>query len=168
MKTVIYSPSYVVVKFSATFNDVDYTGLSLTFGSGSAIYFDDSRAYDTIGDTIINISKEQAIAIAEDYVRFNYSYVHDFGNGTKLTGSGLNVTGVGIVQLGTRVFNPNDNVTILNQTLSPYWYIQVNVNNLPAPGLKGVIVQVSANDGTVVSPILFGGALILAHFLQYP
>lgn len=167
LKIVVYTPSHIVYKFSNTFNDVDYTGLSLTFGSGSAIYFDDSRAYKTIGDTSINISKDEAITIAENYVR-NNTYVHNFGNGTKLTVSNLNVTGVGTVRLGSHIFNPNGNITTVNSTLSPYWYVQVNVSNLPAPGLIGVAVQVSANDGTVVSPILVGKPFDIMKFFPQP
>jgi hypothetical protein len=65
------------------------------------------------------------------------------------------VTGVGTVSLGTRVYNPNDNgSTYENVPLSPYWYIQVNVNN--AANLAGIAVSVSATDGTVVSSIHVG------------
>jgi hypothetical protein len=152
-KIVVYSPSYFVYKFSNTFSGVDYTGISFTF-SGGYIDFDDSRMYKTIGDTTIYVPREEAIRIAEDFVR-NYSYTRAFSNGTKETISNLNVTGVGGVSLGTRVFNPNDNITALkNAPLSPYWYIQVNVNNIA--NLAGVAVSVSATDGTVASSINVG------------
>lgn len=152
-KIVVYSPSYTVYKFSNTFNGVDYTGLSLTF-SGNYLYFNDDRGYRTIGDTTIYVSREEAISIAEDFVR-NYSYTRAFSNGTKETISNLNVTGVGTVSLGTRVFNPNDNITAFeNAPLSPYWYIQVNVNNIA--NLAGIAVSVSATDGTVASSIFVG------------
>lgn len=163
-KIVVYSPTYTVYKFSNTYNGVDYTGLSITF-SGRYIYFDDSRAFKTIGDTTIYVSREEAISIAEDFVR-NYSYTHTFSNGTKETVSNLNVTGVGTVSLGTRVYNPNDNFTIIeNAPLSPYWYIQVNVTNMPK--LAGIAVSVSATDGTVASSILVGKPLNFSPVTQY-
>jgi hypothetical protein len=89
-KIVAYSPSYVVYKFTNTFHDVAYTGLSITFGS-SIFFFDDSRAYKTIGDTNIYVSKDEAISIAEDYVR-KYSSTQTFMNATKVTLQ-LNVSG---------------------------------------------------------------------------
>jgi hypothetical protein len=146
---------YTEYRFSNTFNGVDYTGLTLTFSKIGYVYFDDSRAYKTIGDTTIRISKVQAITIAENYVK-NYSFTHTFGNGTKIIVSNLNVTGVAAISLGTRIYNPNDNATSVNSTLSPYWHVQVNVSNMPAPGLAGVAVEVSANDGSVASSILVG------------
>jgi len=159
MKIVVY-PSSIFVKFSNTINDVDYTGLRITNGSFGSFYFDDSRTYLTMGDTNIDISKEQAIMIAKDYVLNNFSFngaiVHD-----------LNVTSVGTVQLTTRVDNPTGDY--INGTISPYWYISVNVENMPRDGLEGVIVEVSANDGTVIAPRPFGGPpntsqLLLGYF----
>ena len=146
-------------KFSNTFSGVDYTGLSLTF-SGNYFYFADSRMTKTIGDTNIYVSKDEAIKIAEDYVR-NYSYTRQFSNGTKVTVSNLNVTGVGTVSLGTRVYNPNVNMTAFeNAPLSPYWYIQVNVNNIA--NFAGIAVSVSATDGTVASSIHVGKPIDLS------
>lgn len=163
LKIVVYSPSYTVYKFSNTFNGVDYTGVSITF-SGNYFYFTDNRAYKTIGDTTIYVPKEEAIKIAEDFVR-NYSYTRQFSNGTKQTISNLNVTGVGKVSLGTRVYNPNDNATTYeNVPLSPYWYIQVNVNNVA--NLAGIAVSVSATDGTVVSSIHVGKPIDFSPMTQ--
>jgi hypothetical protein len=154
MKIAFYTPNSIFIKFSNTINDVDYTGLRITYGSYGSFYFDDSRTYQTIGDTNISISKEQAITIAEDYVRFNFSYNRD-------TVHDLNVTGVGTVQLTSRI-NPGDDY--VNGTLSPYWYIFVNVNSVPSDGVRGVIVHVSANDGTVIAPELFGDPLSIGQF----
>ena len=144
---------FTTFQFSNTFNNVEYTGVALTVYDTGAVIFDDSRNFLTIGDTSINISQGEAIKLAEDYVR-NYSYTPTLSNGTKITVSNLNVTGVGSVDLGTRTYTPNDNITSDNQVLSPYWHIEVEVSNMDPLGLSGVGVQVSANDGTVVSPIL--------------
>lgn len=147
-KIVVYNPSYVIYKFTNTVYDVAYTGLTITFG-GNIFHFDDSRAYKTIGDTNIYVPKQEAINIAEDYVK-KYSSTQTLMNGTKLTLSNLNVSGVGPVILSTRVSSPNDNQTeIENEPLSPYWYIQINVNNVH--NLKGVAVSISATDGKVSS-----------------
>jgi hypothetical protein len=57
--------------------------------------------------------------------------------------------------LSTLVSNSNDNQTeIENAPLSPFWYIQVNVNNVY--NLKGIAVSVSATDGKVASSALVG------------
>jgi len=130
-------------KFSNTLNGVDYTGLTLYFGNGSGdLFFENTRASLTIGDTSINVSKEQALSIGENYVK-NYSYNATLGNMTKITVSNLNVTGVYSVYLDSAVRN--------DSTLYPYWTVMFNVSNLPSPGLQGIIVKIWADDGSLSS-----------------
>jgi hypothetical protein len=153
---IFVNNGYTTYTFRNTINGVDYTGVSLTFFSDS-VSFSDSRTYQTIGDTSINVSKEQAIKLAENYVG-NYSYKTTFENGTTITVTNLNVTGIRSISLGTYVFNPNsDNFSSVNSVLTPYWYVEVNVGNMIPSGLSGVDVEVSANNGTVVSPISRAG-----------
>ena len=45
--------------------------------------------------------------------------------------------------------------SIQNSTLFPYWDVRVDVSNMPAKGLQGVGVVMSANDGTVTSTYQF-------------
>jgi hypothetical protein len=133
---------YTQYVFCNTFNGADYTGLTI-FRGGPDLDISDSRVYQKIGDTSINIPKEQAVNIAENYVKNYYSYNVTLGNGTALTVSNLNVTGVQAISLQTTVKE--------NSTLYPYWSIQLNVSNMQPSGLKGVIVTIWANDGKVTS-----------------
>ena len=57
---------YTEYAFYNTFNGADYTGLKIFLG-GVDLDFSDSRVYQKIGDTTINVSKEQAIRIAMLY-----------------------------------------------------------------------------------------------------
>ena len=111
------------------------------FRGSSNLDFSDSRVYEKIGDTNINISKEQAIQIAENYLK-TYIVNATFANGTTISVTDLNVTGVNGAILQTTVRG--------NSTLYPEWNVQLNVSNMPARGLQGVGVWIWANDGQVI------------------
>jgi hypothetical protein len=133
---------YTNYAFYNTFNGADYTGLTIFRGT-SYFDFSDSRVYEKIGDININISKEQAINIAESTVK-NYSYTATLGNQTKIFVSNLNVTGVYRATLQTAIRQ--------NSTLYPYWDIQLIVSNIPTGhGLQGIGVKIWANDGNISS-----------------
>ncbi len=128
--------------FLNTFNGAQYTGITISYGNKIENFnFNDNRQSQKIGDVNINVSKEQAIGIAEKYLK-NYSFNTTFGNGTTVRVSNLNVTGVYQTALQTTVKE--------NNTLYPLWNIQFNISNMPTPGLQGVGVWVWANDGAVV------------------
>src|SRR5208283_2972449 len=97
----IYSGNYAQYIFYNTFNGVDYTGLTV-FMSSSYVDFSDSRVFEKIGDTTINVSEEQAVDIAKNYLK-TYSYNATLGNGTRVTVSNLNVTGVDSTSLQTGI-----------------------------------------------------------------
>jgi hypothetical protein len=153
-------------KFSQYYEGVEYTGLSISMGNSSSrdVFFTDSRAFHTIGNTTVSISRDQAISIAEDYMK-KYSYKHTFGNGTSVTVSNLEVAGIYSADLGT---NPGYAAmqSINNSTLFPYWDIKINVNNMPARGLQGVGVVILANDGTVVSSYQFSNMDVVGPLLD--
>ncbi len=144
---------FTTFQFANSINNVEYTGAAVTVYGAGAVLFDDSRNFLTIGNTNINISRDQATKLAQDYVK-NYCFQKALFNGTKIIVSNLNVTGVRSVDLATRTYNPNGNETSQNTVLSPYWHIDVKISNLDPSDLSGVNVQVSANDGAVVSPLL--------------
>lgn len=168
LRITVLSDGFGEYKFSNYLEGVEYTGVSVAMGnsSGRGIFFTDSRAFHTIGNTTINVSRDQAITIAEDYVK-NYSYNHTFGNETSIIVSNLNVTGISSADLAA---NPRYAAmgSIMNSTLFPYWDIRVNVSNMPASGLGGVGVVISANDGTVTSSYQFSnmdiGPLLSSFF----
>jgi hypothetical protein len=147
LRITLYSSGFGIYQFSNYFEGVEYTGVTIAMGNSTGdLFFTDSRAFHKIGNTTINVSREQAINIAEDYVK-NYSYKHTFGNGTSITVSNLNVTGISSAGLKSDIGE--------NSMLFPYWDVRVNVSNMPARGLQGVGVVISANDGTVKSAYQF-------------
>ncbi len=148
LRITALSDGFGEYKFSNYFHGVEYTGVSVSMGnsSGGSVFFTDSRAFQTIGNTTVTVSREQAINTAEKYVK-NYSFKHTFGNGTSITVSNLNVTGIASAELKSK--------SNKNSTLFPYWDVRVNVSNMPARGLQGVGVVILANDGTVTSSYRF-------------
>jgi hypothetical protein len=151
LRITVLSDGLGTYKFSNFLDGVEYTGITFAMGNSSSrdVFFTDSRAFYTIGNTTVNVSREQAISIAENYVK-NYSYKHTFGNGTSIIVSNLNVTGISSANLAT---NPGyaPMQLINNSTLFPFWDIRVNVSNMPARGLQGMGVIIFANNGTVIS-----------------
>ena len=155
LRITVLSDGFGEYKFSNYLNGVEYTGVSVSMGNSSRrdVFFTDSRAFQKIGNTTVTVSRQQAINTAEEYVK-NYSYQHTFGNGTSINISNLNVTGISSAELKTNPGYANME-SIQNSTLFPYWDIRVNVSNMPARGLQGVGVVISANDGTVTSSYQF-------------
>ena len=155
LRITVLSDGFGEYKFSNYLSGVEYTGVSVSMSnsSGRDVFFTDSRAFEKIGNTTVTVSRQQAINTAEEYVK-NYSFQHTFENGTSITISNLNVTGISSADLKT---NPGyDNMgSIENSTLFPYWDVRVNVSNMPAKGLQGVGVVISANDGIVTSSYQF-------------
>jgi hypothetical protein len=136
------SPQLAEYRFSNYLNGVEYTGVTVSMGNYSGdVFFDDYRIWQKIGNTSININQDQAIRIAEDAVK-EYSYNHNFGNGTVLRISNLNVTGV--YQTGISSALRNDS------TLYPLYNVEMNVTGLPSKSV-GIGVHVWANDGAIQS-----------------
>ncbi len=139
--------SLTTYSFHNTFKGVEYNGISIHYGNGIANFvFDDNRKTQNIGDTTINISKEQAINIGREFLKTN-TMNFSFGNGTTILVSNLNVTGVyqAVLQTSDRG----------NNTYYPNWNIQFNVSNMPTSGLQGIGVRIWANNGTVIGVYLY-------------
>ena len=109
--------------------------------SSGDVFFDDYRVWQKIGNTSINITQDQAIRIAEDAAK-GYSYNHNFGNGTIVPISNLNVTGVYRTSLSSALRD--------DSTLYPLYNVELNVTGLPSKSV-GIGVFVWANDGTIQS-----------------
>lgn len=135
-------PSLAHYRFSNYLNGVEYTGVTVSMGNSTGdVFFDDYRVWQKIGNTSINITQDQAIRIAEDAVK-EYSYNHNFGNGTIVQISNLNVTGVYRTILSSTLKD--------NSTLYPIYNVELNVTGLPSKSV-GIGVFVWANDGTIQS-----------------
>lgn len=126
--------------FSNYINGVEYNGIRITQSSTGAIFFTDTRASQPIGDTTINISEDQAIAIAQNYVA-----AHPFrgttGDSKEITD--LKITGVKAVVLKSSLK--------VNHTLYPYYEVQFNVEKTRSSVIDSCGVNVGAKDGDIWS-----------------
>jgi hypothetical protein len=150
LRITLSSDGFGEYQFSNYLNGVEYTGVTISMGKPTSdVFFTDSRASETIGNTTIGVSREQAIRIAEDYVK-NYSFNETFGNGTIVHVSNLNVTGVASAGLTSDLGE--------NLTLFPFWDVSENVSNMPLPAIGGFEVELSANNGAIKSALQFANS----------
>jgi hypothetical protein len=150
LRITLSSDGFGEYQFSNYLNGVEYTGVTISMGEPTSdVFFTDSRAFETIGNTTIGVSREQAIGIAEDYVK-NYSFNETFGSGTIVHVSNLNVTGVASAGLTSDLGE--------NLTLFPFWDVSENVSNMPLPAIGGFEVELSANNGAIKSALQFANS----------
>jgi len=134
-------------KWTLTLNGADYTSLEVCFEKdGTFQSLIDTRAIYKIGDTSINISREQAISIALENLR-SYSYEMP---GQYMV-SDFNVTEDGIkaeLATSTKIYE-----------LRPYWDIRMPLNQTYPGNVQGITAFIWANSGEIISysNIAFGG-----------
>ena len=135
------------LRWTYTVNGADYTALEIGVNTnGAVISVYDTRALYTIGDTSINISKEQAIDIALENLK-DYSY--DMFDGVVV--SDFKVSRDNIV--ATLVTGPVD------YELRPYWDLRMMLDEVYPGGVQGITAFIGANKGEVISysNMAFGG-----------
>lgn len=122
-----------------TINGADYTSLQISLKKNGVIdTLLDNRAIYTIGDTSINISKEQAIDIA---LKNLHSYSYNMSD--QYIVSDFNVTeGMITAKLAT---------SPVNYTLRPYWDIRMPLNQTYPGNVQGITVFIWANTGEIIS-----------------
>jgi hypothetical protein len=120
-----------------TENGAEYTSLQISYQNGNLYSLRDDRAIYTIGDTSINISKEQAIDIAMNYIP-NYSYKMPYD----VTVSGFNITEDRTT--ATLFASPIDSTE-----LRPYWSVQLYLNQTYPGSVKGLTLYIWAKSGEV-------------------
>jgi hypothetical protein len=142
LRISLYQSGLGIYQFSNYLNGVEYTYVSIGMDNQTTgdVFFTDSRVFQKIGNTQINVSTEQAIAIAQDSVK-HYSYNHTFGNGSSIIVKDLNVSGVYAVDIASALKE--------NMTLYPLYDVRLNVTGLPSHGLSSIGVKIWANDGTI-------------------
>ncbi|MDI9576967.1 MAG: hypothetical protein QM398_02385 [Thermoproteota archaeon] len=120
-----------------TINGCEYLLTDVVFRDGAFSGFIDHRARYTIGDTKVNISKDQAIAIAMEYIK-NYSY--------QMAGdywiSGFNVTEDKTVAL-LKPTVKEDNV------LYPHWSVTLYLNQTYPGSVTSILLGIWADPGEV-------------------
>jgi hypothetical protein len=138
------------LKWAYTEYGVDYTSLQLGFQKdGTFNSYRDDRAICTIGDTSINISKEQAIDIA---LKNLPSYSYRMPNQTIV--SDFNVTEDKIT--ASLAASP-----VRSNEFRPYWNVRMPLNQTYPGSVQGIAVFLWANTGKTISisNIAFGGAV---------
>ncbi len=126
-------------KWSYTVNGVNYPGIRISFRDGAFDGLHDERALYAIGDTTVNISKEQAISIAIDQAKNNYSY--SMGGGVII--SDFNVTeDRAVAWLGTS--------TREHFVLYPIWNVMLFLDKRYPGSVIGLLVGLWADSGQVL------------------
>jgi hypothetical protein len=136
-----------------TFNGCDYLLVDMGFSDGVFSGISDRRAIYSIGDTSVNISKEQAIKIAMEAIK-NYSY--PMSDDWIVTG--FNVTEDQIVanlQPQTREGN----------VLYPVWSVTLPLNGTWPGSVRELLVEIWAGSGEVhfVHELGYGGADVISN-----
>ena len=129
-------------------NGADYTGVNIVFEEGREnkheISFSDTRTLYSVGDTLIGVSEEQAIDIAETYVK-NYSYIAPLNAESSAVVGGLVIGNNSTASLATVLRDP--------QTLYPCWVVQVPLNKTYPDYTNAVTVRVWADSGRVIDAL---------------
>jgi hypothetical protein len=129
--------------WSYIYNGVDYSSVNLVISDffGPSVSFSDNRAINSIGNTDIAVSEQQAITAAENFVK-GFSYNVDFGTGTITEVKDLNINETNI--------QANLTSTTRDQTtLYPYWRVQIPLDHTYPGETYAVTVNVWADSGTV-------------------
>jgi hypothetical protein len=120
-------------------NGADYNLFDVAFDKeGNFITMGDSREVFTIGDTSVNISLEQAIAIALENLQF-YSY--EMSDGSVVKDFKVSKDGV-IAKLVTYSGS---------YELRPYWDIRMFLDEVATGNVFGITVFIWANTGEIIS-----------------
>lgn len=144
-----YGVERIYFKWAYTLNGADYTSLQIGFEkNGVLATFRDDRDVYSIGDTTVNISHKQAIAIATEYSE-TYSYA--MSDGSRV--SGFNVTED--QSTAKLVAYPINSIV-----LRPYWHVELYLNQTYPGYVEGLTIYVWANSGEVFlcSNIAHGGS----------
>jgi DNA-binding transcriptional ArsR family regulator len=124
-----------------TENSVDFSAKSLrvVFQKNMLTEFTDGWFLLTVGSTQVNISQEQAIQIAQDYVK-NFAWD---ANGTQVSNFTVLETGVSV----QFVPHPRDEAL----ALIPYWYITLSLDKTYPDNVNSIAVGVWADTGKVAN-----------------
>jgi hypothetical protein len=132
-----------------TFNGVDYPGINVSFKNGHFSSFADSRSLNTIGDTTVNITGEQAVALAlkraetfsyrmDDEVISNFSIVQDY--------------------IRAEPFSKSRGE---DKSLYPIWVVYLPLSELYPGFVNQIRVELWADSGEIISCVpLSGGGYI--------
>ncbi|NLB77196.1 MAG: hypothetical protein GX799_12170 [Crenarchaeota archaeon] len=118
-------------------NGCEYLLMDVAFSDGAFAGFTDHRTRYSIGDTTVNISKEEAIAIAMNYIK-NYSYRMS----DNLVISDFNVTEDKTVAILKPTMR-EDNI------LYPHWSVTLYLNQTYPGSVTSILLGIWADTGEV-------------------
>ncbi|MGB9914943.1 MAG: hypothetical protein ACPLIG_03585 [Candidatus Bathyarchaeales archaeon] len=120
-----------------TFNGCDYLAVDLVFRDGVFSNLIDHRQLYSIGDTAVNISKEQAVKIAMDAVK-NYSY--RMSDDWEVTGFDV-IEEQAVAKLQPQIRESN--------VLYPVWSVTLPLNGTWPGSVRELLVEIWAGSGEV-------------------
>ena len=124
-----------------TENGVDFSGKSLwlVFDNNILTQLTDGWFLLTAGSTTVNISQDQAVQIAKDFLK-NYSW----------NANGTEVSNVTVLETPLSIqFSPHPRDQFL--TLIPYWYVTLYLDKVYPDGVNRIAVGVWADTGQVAN-----------------
>lgn len=145
-----------IFRWIYTVNGAGYTAIGVTFRNGDFYALRDDMGIYKIGDTDVNITKEQAVDLALKYVQ-TYSYTGITGSDEKpeyVEIGGFNITKENITaELNTY---PRK-----SSTLYPCWSVQLPLTENYPGNVWALLVSVWADSGEVFlcQPLAVGGSL---------
>lgn len=143
-----YGIEVTTFNWAYTVNGAEYTKVGIEFQNGIFSCLYDTRDVYSIGDTTVNISREQAIAIA---IKYSKTYSYAMPDGSQV--SGFNITEDRTI---TKLLTTARNSTVLR----PYWNVELYLNQTYPGSVNGLTIFIWANSGEVIScsNIAYGGA----------
>jgi hypothetical protein len=137
-----------------TINGADYMSFGITFENGMFYALRDDRGLFTIGNTDVNITKEEAVDIAMKYIgKFSYTGITgDYEKPTYVQISGFNISeDQTTAELSTQTRN--------SSALFPYWKVTLNLNKFYPGNIYAFEVRIWADAGQVFlcQPLGVGG-----------
>lgn len=118
-------------------NGAKYTGLSVAFDDGVFYAFKDDRSYYHIGDTTVNVSRSEAIAIAMKQVQ-NFSYIY---NNETVDNFTIREDKISALLLTMDRYEPS--------VWYPYWSVNLPLNDLYPGYVSSLAVKIWADNAEV-------------------
>jgi len=135
--------NHIVFRWVQVINSAEYPALELTFDKDRNVLLaiNDARVLYTIGDTSVNISQKQAVAIAVENLK-DYSY--EMSDGSIVENFDLSNYGW-IAELKTFP------VDFVDYELRPYWDVRIFFENDQPGNVFGISALIWANTGEIIS-----------------
>lgn len=152
LEVICGEDDFTALKWMFTLDDVDFPGVTMEFQKGTFCGLGDNWRIYKVGSADVNVSREEAIQIAMDYVE-DFSWEASTDNGTMIEVTDFKVVEepMPIELITTRSREPF--------TLYPCWQIELYLDDI-YPGLVNRIsLAIWADTSEVISciPLSFGG-----------